>query len=545
MNMKMTNKDLLKDDDKIDFGSTIRNWLHYWWVFAVCMVGCLGLAFLYLSIKSTTYDVKGSVILNQNIEQKGSLGGALGALVPTFSLGGNGAKLVEDELYRIQSHTNLANAVRRTGINFAYWSKNSLFEKKKWYYNDSPIVISIPEAVIDTIPTTQFKINVPADGRNIKVTVKQRGKKVLSRTYPSFPFVVKIPSGNFHVATTDRYEKGESLGFNAVLSSPDARAEGLYEKVFIKPNSKKSNVLILKTEEVRSDRGKDVLQAIIDVYNERSLAENRSDAESSIAFIEERMLDLYNQLENSDSQIESYKREHEIVDAEAEAEYIFKKKESVESKMVEVQTRMGVIQMVIDFLNSDNHKYSLIPFTDDIPESPISTYNELVLELMKLETNPKGNASAIKTLTTQIDAMRSNLLTTLDRELAARRIAAADLGRVANSSQNRMEGVPTMEKDLLALYRSQKIQSTIYSYLLQKREEAQMQATREVPPAKIVEEIYVSSKPASPKKLLILAVAFLLGLILPAVGLYAVQVWQRNANRAAEVKPSIEKLSDE
>lgn len=542
----MTNKDLLKDDDKIDFGAIVKNWLHYWWVFAVCVAGCLGLAFLYLHIKSTTYDVKGSVILNQNLEKSsGSLGGSLGALLPSFSLGGNGSKLVEDEMYRMQSHTNLAEAVRRTGINYGYWSKGGLFEKKKWYYNDSPIVISVPEAVADSMPTTQFKINVPADGKNIKVTVWQRGDKILSQTYPSFPFMVRTPGGIFHVATTDRYVRGEKLGFNAVLQSPDVRAEGLYEKIYVKPNSKKSNILVMKTEEVRTDRGKDVLQAIVDVYNDRSLSETRSDAEASIAFIEERMLDLYNQLESSDSRIEEYKREHEIVDAEAEAEYIFKKKESVEGKMVEVQTRIGVLEMIIDFLNSDAHKYSLIPFTEDIPESPISTYNGLVLELMKLETNPKGNAAAIKTLTAQIDAMRSNLLTTLDRELAARRIAAADLGRVAGSSKNRMSGVPTMEKELLGLYRSQKIQSTIYSYLLQKREEAQMQATRQVPPGRMVEEFYVSSKPASPNKLGILAAALLLGLLLPGIGLYAIMIWQRHCDRAAEVKPLMEKLTDE
>lgn len=541
----MTNKDLLKDDDKIDFGAIFRMWLRYWWVFAVCVAGCFGLAFLYLSIKSTTYDVKGSVILNQNIEQKGTLGGALGALVPTFSLGGNGSKLVEDEMYRMQSHTNLCEVVRRTGINYAYWSKNGLFERKKWYYNDSPIVISLPGAVMDTLPTTQFKIDVPADGKKIKVTVKQKGETVVKTTYPSFPFMVKTPGGNFHVALTERYEPGEKLGFNAILMSPDVKAEALYEKIFIAPKSKKSNILSMKTEETRTDRGLDVMHALVDVYNDRSLKESRADAENSISFIEERLLDLYNQLENSDSRIESYKREHEIVDAEAEAEYIFKKKETVEGKIIEVQTRIGVLEMIIDFMRSDAHRYSLLPFTEDIPEAPISAYNTMVLELMQLETNPKGNAAAIKSLTSQIDALRANMLTTLDRELAAQRIASADLNRVSGSSKSRMEGVPTMERELLGLYRSQKIQSTIYSFLLQKREEAQMQATREVPPGKMVEEFYVSSKPASPNKLLILALALAFGILMPAAGLYCVMLWQRHCDRAAQVKPLAEKLAEE
>lgn len=541
----MTNKDLLRDDDKIDFAAIIKNWLHNWWVFPVCVAAFLGLAALYLSIKSTTWDVKGSIILNQDQETKGSLGGSLGALMSTFSLGGGNSRLVEDELYRFGSHTNLREVVERTGVNYAYWSKDGLLSRKTWYYNDSPIVISMPQAVMDTTPTTQFKIDVPADAKNIKVKVKQGGKTVLKQTYPGFPFTVKTPGGNFYVATTDRFVKGEKLGFNAVLMNADAKAEGLFKIIYVKPNSKKSNILLMKIEEVRKDRGVDILNTLIDVYNEKTLEQTRGDAKANVEFIEERLMELYNGLTDNETKIESYKRQHQIVDAEAEAEYIFKKKESVEGKMITFETRIGVLDMIIDFLHSDAHKYSLIPFTEDIPEAPISAYNELVLERMKLESNPKGNAAALKALTAQIDAMRANLLTTLDRERAASKIAVADLKKVANDSKARMEGVPTMERELLGLYRDQKIQNAIYGFLLQKREEAQMQAVRSIKPGKSVEEVYVCAEPASPNKPVILIVAFLLGIIFPAAALYAMMLWQRHAARKAEVKPLMEKLEEE
>lgn len=530
----MTNKDLLKDDDKIDFRAIISTWVRYWWVFLICLAGCLGLAALYLSIKSPTWAVQGSVILNQDEEQKGSLGGSLGSLMQTFSLGGGGSKNVEDELYRMQSHSNLSEVVRRTGINFGYYSKDNFFARKKWYYNDSPIVVSLPEAVVDTVGTTVIKMNVPADGKNIKVNVKQRGEKVLSKTYPSFPFMVKTPSGSFYVTTTDKYIKGEAINFVATISAPGVKAEDLNDKILTKMRNKKSNIIQLSIEEVRPDRGSDILQTIIDVYNDRTLSETQEKAQSSVSFIEERLLTLYNDLQDNENKIEDYKRRNQIVDAQAEAEYIFKKKETVEGKIVEVETKISVLKMIIDFLHSDANRYSLIPFTQDIPEDPISAYNEVVLERLKLEANPKGNAAAIKSLSTQLDAMRANLLTTLDRELAAAKIAERDLNRVAGTSKDRMEGIPTMERELLGLYRDQKIQNTIYAFLLQKREEAQMQAMRNVKPGKIVDEAYVGTEPAAPNKPVILIGAFLIGIIVPAFGLYCFMLWKRHELRQRE-----------
>lgn len=533
----MKNKDLLKDDDKIDFSGLLAYWLHYWWVFVVC-VGCfLGLAFLYLSIKSPTFGVVSSIILSDGEEESGNLGGGLSALMTSFSLGGGtGLMSVEDEVYRMGSHSGYETVVKELGLANAYWAKDGFFQKKRWFYNDSPIVVEIPGAVQDTVRTTKFKMDVPAGGKNIEVTVHQAGKKILTQTYPSFPFMVKTPGGTFRVSTTPRYNPAEPIGFNAVVYNPSAKAEAMQDEIHIHPLSKKSSIVELAIEEVRPDRGVDILNAIVDTYNTRTLESNRERAKASVDFIEERLLNLYNELQDNERKIETYKRDHQIVDAEAEAEYIFKKKETVEGKIVEMETRIGVLDMIIDFLHSEANRYSLIPFTEDIPETPISAYNELVLERMKLEGNPKGNAAALKSLSAQIDAMRANLLTTLDREKAASKIALADFTRVSGTSKNRMEGIPTMERELLALYRDQKIQNTIYAFLLQKREEGQMKYARQISAGKPIDTAFTKADPLSPNKPVILIAAFLLGIVFPAVGLYVVLVWQRHCDRMAEIK---------
>lgn len=515
------NNPLLSKEKKINFGTIWHTYLHKWWWFAISLVIFIGLGVVFLHYKMPKYEIQASIMLNQDSEDSGGSVGGLSALMSSFSLGGGSGSNMEDELYKIESHTTYTDVVKRLGLNKMYWTRPDIFSRKVIYFEGSPIRIDVPDAVLDTISkSTLFKISIANGGKDITIYAKQGKKWDKTVEVKKLPYMMKTPLASFRISTTEFYNKNEDLNLKAVVSNPSTTAIDLAKEVHVSAPSKKSNAIELSMENVSVEEGELILNTVIDVYNERALSDRQEEAANTARFIEERLLKLYTELETAEGKIETYKKENQIVDAEAEAEYIFKKKEMIESNALEYETKASVLTMVKDFLMTDANKYSLVPFSSNLPDDPVTKYNELVLERMKIEGNGKTESQLLRNLTRQVDAMRANIISSIDRDLASTRIALADMNRVAGASTKRMAGIPKMEKDLTALYRDQIVKNQIYAYLLQKREESEVKMSRITPSGKLIDVAYSDGEPVSPNKGVVLGGCFLLGLIVPGLILF-------------------------
>ena len=525
--MEMDKK--IQDREKIDFGAILGKYKRNWWWFVVSIILCLSLSVLFLHIKSPSYLVKTLVMLNQDEEDSAGAIGGLGALMSSFSIGSTGGAVIEDEMMKMGSHTNMIAVVKQLKLNRNYWSKDWLLSRKVWYFEDTPITIDIPDAVLDTIGvTTKFSIDVPEDGKDISLKIKQEDLgTVVDVIIDKFPYSAKTPYGIFHIDTTSYFVKGNELNFRAVVMNNNVVVEDLNERMAISQLSKKANAIQVDIEEVNIKRGELFLNTLVASYNERGIADKNELALSTARFIEERLLKLYRELETTETEIENYKSDNQIVDAVAEAEYTFVRKERIEAGMLELETQSAVLQMIKDFLMSPDNKYNLVPFTADFPEEPITAYNELLLERMKLETTAHPNNAALKALTAQVDAMRDNVITTIDKSLQSTRIALADMRREAANSEKRMVGIPKMERELTALYRDQIIKNEIYGFLLQKREENELKISRNTPKGKVIDAAYSEVKPISPKKIVVVGIGLLMGIVIPVVLIHCQKFFKR------------------
>ncbi len=504
-----TNQRLNSKDSKFNITSTVNTFKRYWWIYAASLVVFLGLAAFYLKVKAPVYAMHATIILNEDDDLGKSNLGGLGSLMSTSSLGGSGYKYVEDEILRLTSHTNFMELVNTLNLNYTYSSKKSFFSKKKFYYKDTPLEVFIPSSVLDTITTsTNFKIKVAPDGHTADIKVKQaKGKVVYDKNNVSLPAMVKTPYGTFRVSLTKEFKPGQPLNMIVGVNNPASTADELARNLTANTPSKKSSIIFFDYEDPNIDRGVDVIDNLVEIYNNRGAEELRRQAGVSVEFIKSRLEKLYTELEASEKNIETYKRDNKIVDAAAEAEYIFMKKQAVETGVIEYETRASVLKMIIDFLRSDNNRYSLIPFAGEMPKEPLEEYNKLVMERMRLQEQAKGNNSTLRTISAQIDAMRTNLLTSLERELAATNIAVSDMKRNNAGTSSRISDYPTMEKDLLALYRDQKIKNQIYAYLLQKLEESELKLARDIRAGKSIDKAYPDVKPAKPNKIMVVLLA--------------------------------------
>lgn len=516
-------------EKRFNFKSMLLYFARHWWWFAISLAIFLGLGVLYIKIKSPLWVVHSSIMFNQNEDDDNARGGILGTLMSSFSLGGAGVN-VDDEIYKINSHSALTATARQLELHKIYYSKPGLFKRKIWYYQNSPIAIEIPDEVLDTISSsTDFKIDVDKNGKRANIKVKQGEYKTVFNKEVALPATIKTPLATFHVRTTSYFQPGKTLDFRATITSPDNYAKDFVEHLGVEPVSKRSNAVELQIEDVNTQRASDVLNTLMSLYNEKSIEIRSEQSRQTLEFLHGRLLKLYKELDASESGIAAYKQNNKFLTPEAEAEYIFKMKQQADGGLIDLETQLGILKMLKEFLVNDNNQYSLVPITgmgasgqsSDGVNSAINAYNELVLERLKLQSNAKSNNATLRQLDNQIDAMRGNLIQSLDRSIIATDISISRMSKGKGTIDSRISTVPRMEQELTNLYRDQEIKNRIYAYLLQKAEETEIKLARVLPTGMVIDYAYTEIEPESPKKSLVLAFMFVLGLAVPASILYS------------------------
>lgn len=503
----------------IDVSQIIELIRRNWWMFAVSLVLCGILGLTYLYVKHSVYSIHAKVLVAYD-DGSNSMGSSI---MQSLSLGGVGGSTVEDEVLVMGAHSIKSQTIKELKLNRMYYSPNGLL-KKRYYYNDSPIEILAPEELFDTLTVgLKFNIEANADLSEIEVSVKKGRFETLAKvTSDKLPMVVNTPYGIYSIDTTKYYVPGDELDVTAVIAGNSVYAEEISKDLSVQKSDRKANGISLYYEDINIERGKDLLNKMIELYNRRGQKEKDEMAINTGKFIDERLDTLYVSLAESENKIQQYKQSKNIVDVSSEASYQFGKKSTLEVQILAAETELEIIKITQLFLADPENAYSLIatsPGSASV-QSTISTYNSLVMQLMDLKRTAKGDNLTLQTLMQRIDVVRENINKSLNNTYETSLKRLNDKKEQLAQVCGRLDNIPQQEREYLELQRDQSIKNQLYSFLLQKREENQLVLAATTPKGKIIDEAFAFNRPLSPNKLMVIAVALFFGLAIPALYLY-------------------------
>lgn len=513
----MENK--IKSNDQIDVSQIVDVLRRNWWMFAVSVILCGALGVAYLDVKHSVYVVHAKVLVAYD-EGTSSMGSSI---MQSLSLGGVGGSNVEDEVLVMGAHSIKEQAIKELKLNRSYYSPDG-FLKKKYYYNNSPIEISAPEEVFDTLSVgMKFNIKANKDLSKIEVEVKKGRFTTLAEvTGDKLPMVVNTPYGIYSIDKTKFYVPGEEVEVVANVTGNSIYAEAITNDLTVQKSEKKANGISLYYEDINIKRGKDLLNKMVELYNRRGQKEKDEMAVNTGRFIDERLDTLYISLADAERKIQNYKQNKNIVDVSSEARYLMQKKGTLENALLSAETQYEVLKMADDFFSNPKNNYAMMPFAPELSgvEDAITLYNEMIAKRMEIETNAKGDNPALLAINEQIDAMRENVKKSINRAVSSASVRLKELKAESSASENKLSSIPAQEREYLELQRDQTIKNQLYSFLLQKREENQLVLAATTPKGKIIDKAFAYNEPVAPKKMMIIVVALFFGLIIPALWLY-------------------------
>ena len=529
-----------KGKNGIDLYALWNEYKSYWWLFLLSVIGCCAIAFLYSMVKLPQYSIQANVLVAEEETDGTSMSRILSG-----SLFGSSSS-VDDEQIIMSSHTVMLQTVKDLGLNKSYVLKKGLFDKSM-PFKDAPVDVSYAPAINDTLKNSiLFKIWVD-EKDNVKIEAESKKKKIAEVENQRFPVTLKTIYGDFEFDKTEYFEPGESFKESLYLSSYAAAAESLVLSVDIDIPNKKANFIKLSMKDANISRSIAILNKIVENYNKKGVEDKQLKGYKTSEFIDNRIALLAQELEMSEKDIEVYKKSNNITDVRAEATYLMGRKGKLETELLTAETENEVLRLTRDFVANPSNKYALIPLSgmdingqQSAVTSAINKYNDLVLSRMKIENNAKSNNPSLKVLNDQIDAMRANIISSLEKAIANSDVALRDLREQTRQSMSKLGEIPTQEREYYNMKRQQTVKEQLFLYLLQQREQTAISIANSMPRGTVIDEAYSLLTPVSMTRKKMLMCAFVLGLLLP-IGYITVKNKLRNK---FATKSEVEALTD-
>lgn len=494
-------------NSKGELAQLLSRYLPYWPYFLVSVLICTGLAKLYLHYKTPVYQITASILIKNN-EPGQSNNNSFLSPIDVFS----SKKVVENETAILESHTLMDEVVRKLGLYAPIYLDATIHHPSGYIESPVRLEAEFPD-----------KIKAPADIQKIYFTYDGTQVNANGQNFPLNRWV-NSPWGEIRFVPNPEYvitphKKNYPLFF--VLLSVNQVAEGLINNLSVTPASKLSTVIDLSLRDQVPQRGKDVLNTLIDFYNASAIEDKNKLAANAVSFLDQRLRYVSSGLDSIEMALQLYKANRGGVDLSEQSKLILGSVSSNDEKLNEINIQLATLQQIKSYVEGNGGNPGIIPSSGNGNDNILSAYlgnlYDAELQYDRLRKTTAENNPLLLSLKDQIDKIKPTILQYVNNKISGLEIAKNSLSTTAGQYSSALRTIPEKQRELLEISRQQNIKSDLYDFLLKRREEAALAYAATVSDTRVVDHAVVAPGPVSPKKQVILGIALILGLLIPAV----------------------------
>ena len=397
--------------------------------------------------------------------------------------------------------------------------------------------------LFDDKKSVSFDIEVGAQNKFYLSNFIVAGEETGERLEGIIGDSIQTSAGTLAISLTSQYENsftGSTIRYSK--ESADMMADSYTQKLWAELGNEDATIINLSIDDASVQKAEDILNTLIEVYNEKWIQDKNQIAVSTSRFIGERLGVIENELGHVDENISNYKSEHLLPDVQAASSLYMS--QSAENKK-EIQTltnQLATAQFIRRELGGKEMNQPL-PTNSGIAnvniESQIGEYNKMVLDRNRLIANSSEKNPLVKDLGNSMQSMKRTILQSVDNLIVSLNTQIRSIRQQEATTTQQLASNPSQAKYLLSVERQQKVKEELYLYLLQKREENELSQAFTAYNTRMITAPRGSALPTAPNKKNILLVALALGLLVPAVIIFM----QENMNTKVRGKKDLENLS--
>lgn len=486
--------------------------LHHWpWILLSVFI-CVGAAYIYLLRTPNVYTRSAEILIKDDTKGQ-STGGEEFANLGLFQSNTN----IQNEMTNLQAKDLMEEVVKRLGLDINYYHSGRFHDIVAYGY-DLPVKLSVTGFPDEE--SFSMNLSVDKDGKVTIADLSVPERDGFSKSYNGkLNDTITTPIGKMVVSPSHNYRKGETVDL-IVSKMPISVARDSYNaRLSVAMSNEKGTVIKLTMADPSTQRADEVLNTLIGVYNENWIRDKNQIAVSTSNFINDRLGVIESELGNVDSDISSYKSANLVPDVEAAASMYMAQSQQTQAQILEVNNQLSMARYIRSYLTADGTHDQLLPANTGLQstnvQSLIGEYNEKLLQRNSLVAKSSDKNPLVAQLDEQLGAQRQAIVRTIDNEIIALNTQLKSLRGSEAQTVSKLASNPTQAKNLLSTERQQKVKESLYLFLLQKREENELSQAFTAYNTRIVNKPGASGVPPTPNRRNILAIAFLVGLVIP------------------------------
>ena len=511
-----------------------------WHWFVISLALALLAAFIYIKVTPPVYERKASILIKED-----SKGNSLSSDVSELSNIGlfQSNVNVNNEIVSLRSYGLMLDVVERLHLDVDYMI-DGRFHDAVIYGTTLPVRVQFDNTVAVGSPW-EFLLKLSSDGTVVLsgfIVGDEKfgnGTEITGRLLET----LQTPVGGVTVIPTRYYNSSDESVIEVIRRDPASTTRHYSKNLSVRLNEKETTIVDISLKDVSAERAEEVLNTLITIYNENWIKDKNQVAITTSRFINDRLGVIEQELGDVDENIASFKSENLVPDVAAVSAMYMSQSKEVADELQRLDNLLYMSRYILRYMDDNKDGNRLLPAGSGIEsaaiEQQISEYNTIQMQRNNLVANSSDQNplvvnldQSLASLHTAIVASVENYVMTLDEQIK-------NLRELERKTASHISESPTQAKDLLSVERQQKVKEALYLFLLQKREENELSQTFAAHNTRIVQSPIGSLEPSAPVKMNILAIAFAIGLLIPAVIIFL----RESSNTTVRGRKDLEGLS--
>ena len=467
--MSAENQPEIQDTESHSIQDIIGRYLPYWPLFIILIAIGAGIAYLKLRKATPIYQANAMMMI-KNDEQQGYIMEQLNM--------GKGYKNMQNEIAIMRSRP-IAEAVVRNLHLYAPIVQEGRIRTMSSYAS-SPVVFRM-----------QNPDSMKGVGR-VSFMYDQKTRTVTfgGQTYPLNQFV-NTPYGVMQILPNPHApEDPIHLPMFFSLVSPAAMAGTVQSGLSIAPGVKESSLVNLSYNDESPERAVDILNEVVKVYNVAAINDKNKISANTMRFLEDRLRYVEADLDSIEKKIENFKSTNRIVDIGSQGQQYLTAISGNDQRTTNIDIQMSILDEVQRYVQSKKDKDILVPagVEDPILSGQLQRLYEAESQQAVLQKTTGENYPELSSLTTQINRLKPTILESIRNQRQNLLATKSDIQGNSGRYNSLLSGLPAQERALINIDRQQAIKNTIYTFLLQKREETGLTFAAQVADSRLVND---------------------------------------------------------
>lgn len=537
-------------EKQINFAELWFKVMEKWYLFAICVVLALVVAFFVNRYAAPKYEATASLLIKTNNDMMSNLG--MGTM---FMRTGN--EDFQNAIGTIQSYTVTKQTLKAMNMYVSYYQKLNF--RYNDIYTDSPFEVMLD---ITKPQPTGLTLEVKMlDKKKYELTYAARSNvsvydyvkdEILDKkiNVPKREVVVKFGEwynkDGMHFKVIPKQEKWSEnnlkIPYAFSINNLDALANA-YNSTKIDLINKESSIVKISSRNGNPKIAMDFVNKLCEVYIDQTFEEKNYLNVATINFVNEQILAISDSLSTAEARKESFKEANNTLNLTNDGQYLYQKSNDLQEQRALEYAKQQYYNYLTNYISvaaidEGVASPSAVGVNDPVLTTLVGKLSESIIEYKTSLAKSKDKNPKVKELKITIETIRKQINESLKNIKEASNMNMRELQRQQNELQTAINKLPATERNMINIERQFKFNDEIYSFLYQKRADAEIAKNAALPDHKIIDKAHVAAK-VYPRTATNFLIALLLGLALPAAYIFF-KFWTKDT---VDSKDDLQKIS--